>query len=221
MSPSEEVPVISQSELPLAALGATRLMPLVTIERLEDAVPLAQALVDGGLPAIEVALRTPAAPQAIREIIRHVPAAIPVAGNVLTPHDLAIASHVGAHFAVSPVSTPALLEAAGRSKLPFIPGIATPSELMKVLTSGFHVVKFFPAMAFGGPEALRAMHAPFPHVRFLPTGGTGEAELAQWFALPNVAAVGGSWLAPVEEVRRGDWAAIRERARAVVSRLPR
>ena len=210
--------MISQSELPLAALGATRLMPLVTIERLEDAVPLAQALVDGGLPTIEVALRTPAAPQAIREILRHVPAAVPVAGNVLTPHDLAIASHVGARFAVSPVATPALLEAAARSTLPCI---ATPSELMQVLSAGFHVVKFFPAMAIGGPEALRAMHAPFPHVRFLPTGGTGEAELAQWFALPNVAAVGGSWLAPVEEVRRGDWAAIRDRARAVVSRLPR
>ena len=213
--------MISQSELPLAALGATRLMPLVTIERVEDAVPLAQALVDGGLSTIEVALRTPAAPQAIREIIRHVPKAVCVAGNILTPHDLAIAHHVGAHFAVSPVSTIPLLDAAAESKLPFIPGIATPTELMRVITKGFHVVKFFPAMAFGGPEALRAMHAPFPHVRFLPTGGTGEAELVAWFALPNVAAVGGSWLAPIEEVRRRDWDAIRDRARAVVSRLPK
>jgi 2-dehydro-3-deoxyphosphogluconate aldolase/(4S)-4-hydroxy-2-oxoglutarate aldolase len=210
----------SQSELPLAVLGSTRLLPLVTIERVDDAVPLAQALVDGGLPMIEVALRTPAAPQAIRQILRHVPQAIPGAGNVLTAHDLAIASHSGARFAISPAASPALLDAAVHSTIPFIPGIATPSELMSVLTKGFHVVKFFPAMAFGGPEALRAMHAPFPHVRFLPTGGTGEAELDQWFALPNVAAVGGSWLAPIEEVRAGEWDKIRQRAAAVVSRLP-
>ena len=209
----------SKSELPLIALGATRLLPLVTIERAEDAVPLAQALVDGGLPTIEIALRTPAAPQAIRNILKHVPAATPVAGNVLTPHDFALASPVGARFAVSPLATPALMDAAARSDLPFIPGVATPSELMAVVTKGFHVVKFFPAMAFGGPEALRAMQAPFPHVRFLPTGGTMDEDLDRWFALTNVVAVGGAWLAPVEDIRNRDWDRIRKRAESAVARI--
>ena len=213
--------MISQSEMPLAVLGLARLVPLVTIERLDHAAPLARALVEGGLPIMEVALRTPVAAQAIGEILRHVPQAVPIAGNVLTPHDLSIAIHAGAPMAVSPVATPALLDAAAHGSLPFMPGVATPSELMLAITRGFHVVKFFPAMAFGGPEALRAMHAPFPHVRFMPTGGTREAELAAWFALPNVAAVGGAWLAPIDEVRRGDWGAIRDRARAVVARLPK
>ena len=208
----------SQSELPLTILASTRFIPLITIERVEDAVPLAQALVDGGLPVIEVALRTPAAPQAIREILKAVPDAVPGAGNVLTPHDLALAAHAGARFAISPAATPALLEAASRASIPFIPGIATPTELMAVLSRGFHVVKFFPAMAFGGPEAVRALHAPFPHVRFLPTGGTGEAELDEWLSLPNVAAVGGSWLAPLEEVRAGNWNSIRARASKVSRR---
>lgn len=207
------------SEMPLVALGSTRLIPLVTIERIEDAVPLAQALVDAGLTMIEVALRTPAAPHAIKEILTHVPQAVPVAGNVLTPHDLAIASHSGVRFAISPIATPALLDAAAAGGLPLIPGVATPSELMNVVTKGFHVVKFFPAMAFGGPEALRAMYAPFPHVRFLPTGGTGEGELDAWLALPNVAAVGGTWLAPIEDIRQRNWAGIRERAKAAVARL--
>jgi 2-dehydro-3-deoxyphosphogluconate aldolase/(4S)-4-hydroxy-2-oxoglutarate aldolase len=210
----------SQSEMPLVALGSTRLLPLVTIERLADAVPLAQALVDGGLSTIEVALRTPVAAAAIKEILRHVPSAKVVAGNILTPHDLAIAIHAGAHFAVSPIATPALLDAAVRGPLPFIPGIATPSELMCVISKGFHVVKFFPSMAFGGPEALRAMQAPFPHARFLPTGGTGEGDLDQWFALTNVVAVGGSWLAPADDVRAGAWDKIKARAAAAVARLP-
>ena len=208
----------SHSELPIVVLGATRLLPLVTIERAEDAVPLAQALVDAGLSKIEVALRTPAASQAIRNIVKHVPQATPVAGNVMTPHDFALASHVGAQLIVSPISTAALLDAAARSDLPFIPGVATPSELMIAITKGFHVVKFFPAMAFGGPEALRAMHAPFPHVRFLPTGGTMEEDLDRWFALPNVLAVGGAWLAPIEDIRNRDWNAIRKRAEAAVAR---
>ncbi len=210
----------TQSEMPLVALGSTRLIPLVTIERHEDAAPLAQALVDGGLRMIEVALRTPAAPRAINEIRKHVPAAVPIAGNILTPHDLALASHSGVSLAVSPASNHALLEAAARGSLPFIPGIATPSELLNAVRMGFHVVKFFPALAFGGPEALRAMHAPFPQARFVPTGGTSEADLDHWFALPNVAAVGGSWLAPIEDIRAREWDKIRARAAAAVARIP-
>jgi 2-dehydro-3-deoxyphosphogluconate aldolase/(4S)-4-hydroxy-2-oxoglutarate aldolase len=103
--------------------------------------------------------------------------------------------------------------------MPFIPGIATPSELMNVITKGFHVVKFFPAMAFGGPEALRAMQAPFPHARFLPTGGTADESLDRWLALPNVVAVGGAWLAPIEDIRARAWTRINERARAAIAHL--
>ena len=210
----------TQSEMPLVALGATRLLPLVTIERVEDAAPLAQTLVDAGLPMFEVALRTPAAPRAIAEIRKRVPSASPVAGNVLTPHDLALAMRAGVTLAVSPVANESLLDAAAASGMAFIPGVATPSELLAVSRKGFHVVKFFPAMAFGGPEALRAMHAPFPHVRFLPTGGTGEDDLDQWFSLPNVVAVGGAWLAPIEEIRARAWDKIGRRAAAAVARLP-
>jgi 2-dehydro-3-deoxyphosphogluconate aldolase/(4S)-4-hydroxy-2-oxoglutarate aldolase len=182
-------------------------------------VPLAQALVDGGLCTIEVALRTPVATRAIGEILKHVPLAVPIAGNILTPHDLALASHSGVRLAVSPVSSSELLEAAARGSLPFIPGIATPSELLATIRMGFHVVKFFPAMAFGGPEAVRAMHAPFPHVRFVPTGGTNESDLDQWLALPNVVAVGGSWLAPIEDIRARNWEKIRTRAADAKLRL--
>lgn len=212
--------MLTQSEKPLALLAAARLIPLLTIERVEDAVPLAQALVDGGLATMEIALRTPAAPHAIRQIVRHVPAAIPAAGNIMTPRDFALAEEVGAHFALSPGSSPALLDAAAAGTLPFVPGIATPTELMQVMSKGFHVVKFFPSVPFGGPAALRAMIAPFPHARFCPTGGTSEADQEAWFALPNVIAVGGQWLAPPEEIRKGEWARITQRARAAKARLP-
>jgi 2-dehydro-3-deoxyphosphogluconate aldolase/(4S)-4-hydroxy-2-oxoglutarate aldolase len=212
--------MLSQSERPLALLAAARLIPLLTIERVEDAVPLAKALVDGGLATMEIALRTPAAPHAIRQIVRHVPAAIPAAGNVMTPRDLALAQEVGAHFALSPGSSPALLDAAAAGSLPFVPGIATPTELMQVMSKGFHVVKFFPSVPFGGPAALRAMIAPFPHARFCPTGGTSEADQEAWFALPNVIAVGGQWLAPPEEIRAGEWARITQRAREAKARIP-
>lgn len=209
----------TQSEMPLMVLGATRLIPLLTIERVEDAAPLAAALVEAGLATLEVALRTPAAPRAIAEIRKHVPAATVIAGNVLTPHDLSLAVHAGVSMAVSPASSPALLEAAVRGDMPFMPGIATPSELLAAIRAGFNVVKFFPAIAFGGPEALRAMHAPFPHARFVPTGGTSDAELDKWFALPNVVAVGGAWLAPVEEIRAHEWNKIAERGARAKARL--
>ena len=154
--------MLSQSERPLALLAAARLIPLLTIERVEDAVPLAKALVDGGLATMEIALRTPAAPHAIRQIVRHVPAAIPAAGNVMTPRDLALAQEVGAHFALSPGSSPALLDAAAAGSLPFVPGIATPTELMQVMSKGFHVVKYFPSVPFGGPAASTVARSGSP-----------------------------------------------------------
>jgi 2-dehydro-3-deoxyphosphogluconate aldolase/(4S)-4-hydroxy-2-oxoglutarate aldolase len=211
--------MLSQSETPLALLGPARLVPLLTIERLDDAVPLARVLVEAGLNTLEIALRTKSAPQAIRAIAREVSGAIVGAGNVMTPHDLALAKDCGARIAFSPGATEALLDAAAAQDLPFVPGVATASELMTVLSKGFHVVKFFPAVALGGAEALRAIGSAFPHARFCPTGGTSEAEYEQWLALPNVIAVGGSWLAPKEEIAARDWAMIGKRAQLAVAKF--
>ena len=208
----------SHSETPLAILEPARLIPLLTIERLEDAVPLASTLVKAGLPTLEIALRTKVAPQAIRQILKEVPGVIAGAGNIMTPHDLALARDTGATFALSPGSTPALLDAAAGQDLPFVPGIATASELMFVLSKGFHVVKFFPGATLGGAATLRAMAAPFPRVKFCPTGGTSEDDLEDWLSQPNVIAVGGAWLAPLDEIRAKQWDRIGARAAAAVKK---
>ncbi len=209
----------SHSESPLGLLEPARLVPLIAIERIEDAVPLARAFVEAGLPTLEIALRNKVAPHAIREIRAQVPEAIPAAGNVMTPHDLHLAREAGARFAFSPGSTPQLLEAAAAMPdFPFVPGIATASELMMAMSAGFHVVKFFPGATMGGAATLRAMGSAFPHARFVPTGGTTEDDLAEWLAQPNVIAVGGSWLAPKEEIARQEWAGITARAKAAVAR---
>ncbi len=209
----------SPSEAPLALLRPARLVPLLQIDDVADAVPLARTFVDAGLPVLEVALRTKAAPDAIRAIREKVPGAVPIAGNIMTAHDLAIARRAGALMAVSPGASDELLKAAGEQDLPFMPGIATPTELMHVISRGFHVVKFFPAAPMGGSATLRAMAAPFPRVRFYPTGGTSELDFADWIGLQNVIAVGGSWLAPVDEIRRKDWDHIGKRARYMVSQF--
>ena len=137
----------------------------------------------------------------------------------MTPHDLQLAREAGARFAFSPGSTPQLLEAAAAmTDFPFVPGIATASELMMAMSAGFHVVKFFPGATMGGAATLRAMGSAFPHARFVPTGGTTEDDLAEWLAQPNVIAVGGSWLAPKEEIARQEWDEISARAKAAVAR---
>ncbi len=201
---------------PLAALLALgRVIPVITIDRLEDAVPLARALVEGGVRLLEITLRTPAGLGAAEAIIRAVPDAVVGIGTVLTPGDLARAVDIGARFALSPGATPALLDAAAAAPIPFLPGIATASEMMQAMARGFDTAKFFPATAAGGIPALKALAGPFPQARFCPTGGITEANAAEWLAQPNVVAVGGSWLTPGYEVARGDWASIRERARRV------
>ena len=209
----------STSETSRALIAPARLIPLLQIERLEDAVPLAAALVDAGLPVLEIGLRTRAAPEAIKLILKQVPGAIPIAGNVMTTHDLAIAQNAGARLACSPGSSIEVLAAATEKHFPFVPGIATPTELMQVIANGYHVVKFFPAVPFGGAAALRAYLAPFPRVSFIPTGGTSEAEFEEWLSLPNVIAIGGSWLAPLEDIERRDWQHIGLRARYAVSKF--
>jgi 2-dehydro-3-deoxyphosphogluconate aldolase / (4S)-4-hydroxy-2-oxoglutarate aldolase len=187
---------------------AALVIPVLTIERLEDAVPLARALVAGGVRVLEVTLRTPVAIEAAKAIMAGVPEAIVGIGTILNAGDLARAEALGVKFGISPGATPELLKAAAASGLPFAPGIATASELMQALAYGFNLVKFFPAEQSGGISALRALAGPFPDARFCPTGGIGEANAGGWLSEPNVVAVGGSWLCSAAEIRSGNWAGI-------------
>jgi 2-dehydro-3-deoxyphosphogluconate aldolase/(4S)-4-hydroxy-2-oxoglutarate aldolase len=196
-----------QQELAALFEQAT-IIPVLTIERLEDAVPLARALVAGGVRTLEVTLRTPVAIEAARAIIASVPDAVVGIGTILNADDLVRAEAIGAIFGISPGATPDLLKAAAASALPFAPGIATASELMLALSHGFNLVKFFPAEQSGGIKALRALAGPFPDTQFCPTGGIGEANAASWLSEPNVVAVGGSWLCPAADVRSGNWSGI-------------
>lgn len=216
MSPS---PASRRAEALASILAAGPLVAVVTVERAEDAVPLAQALVGGGLRLLEITLRTPSALDAARAILAEVPEAVVGLGTVLTPDDLRRCEAIGARFALSPGATPALLEAASVSGLPFIPGVATASELMQAAARGFDLVKFFPAVAAGGIPVLQALAGPFPEMRFCPTGGITEENAARWLALPNVVALGGSWLAPAADIRAGRWAAITGRTRRALALL--
>lgn len=188
--------------------GAATVIPVLTIERQDDAVPLARALVAGGIRTLEVTLRTPVAIEAARAIMAEVPDAVVGIGTILNPADLARAEALGAKFGISPGATADLLKAAADSALPYAPGIATASELMQALAFGFDLVKFFPAEQAGGIKGLRALAGPFPNVKVCPTGGVGEGNAATWLAEPNVVAVGGSWLCPASEIRAGNWAGI-------------
>ena len=196
-----------------ALLAIGRVVPVITIDRADDAVPLARALVAGGVRLLEITLRTAAGMAAAAAIIAEVPEAIVGIGTVLTPADLERAVSIGARFALSPGATPALLDAAAQSPIPFLPGVATASELMEAMARGFGTVKFFPATAAGGIPALRALAGPFPTARFCPTGGISAANAAEWLALPNVVAVGGSWLTPASDVAARQWDAIEGLAR--------
>ena len=193
----------------LAALfERATIIPVLTIDRVEDAVPLARALFAGGVRVLEVTLRTPVAIEAAKAIIAEVPDAFVGIGTILNAGDLARAQALHAVFGISPGATPELLQAAAASGLPFAPGIATASELMQARAHGFNLVKFFPAEPSGGIRALRALAGPFPDARFCPTGGIGDANAAAWLAEPNVVAVGGSWICPAADIRSGNWPGI-------------
>ncbi|WP_137701988.1 bifunctional 4-hydroxy-2-oxoglutarate aldolase/2-dehydro-3-deoxy-phosphogluconate aldolase [Marimonas lutisalis] len=179
-------------------------IPVLVVEDAARAAPLAQALVRGGLPVLEVTLRTPAALDVIREMAT-VAGGIVGAGTVLTPEDVAAAKAAGARFAVSPGATDRLLDACEEAGLPLLPGAATASEAMRLLERGYSVQKFFPAEAAGGARALRAIGAPLPQITFCPTGGVSPANAPDYLALPNVVCVGGSWVAPADAVATGDW----------------
>jgi 2-dehydro-3-deoxyphosphogluconate aldolase/(4S)-4-hydroxy-2-oxoglutarate aldolase len=194
-------------------LQAGPVMPVVVIDDAARAVPLARALVAGGIRAIEITLRTGAALDAIQAIARDVPDAIPGVGTALTAADVLAALEAGAKFIVSPGATAALTEAALGSGLPFLPGVATASELMAGMAAGLSAFKFFPAAQAGGIEGLKALGGPFPNARFCPTGGVSAANAAAYLALPNVACVGGSWIAPREAIAAGDFARVEALAR--------
>jgi 2-dehydro-3-deoxyphosphogluconate aldolase/(4S)-4-hydroxy-2-oxoglutarate aldolase len=184
------------------------LVPVVTIERAEVAVPLARALVAGGLNVIEITLRTPAAVAALGAIAEAVPDAIVGAGTVLSPAQAQEAMRAGARFLVSPGMTPRLIEAAQGWRIPFLPGAATASEAMALHDLGYRVLKFFPAEPAGGVAALKALAAPLRNIQFCPTGGIDASSAPSYLSLANVVCVGGSWVVPAKAVAEGDWAAI-------------
>jgi len=207
---------MSSSDLSTLLAGAT-VVPVLMIDSVEAALPLARALVDGGITVLEITLRTPAALEAIRAIAGEVEGAVVGAGTVLTPAQYQVAEHAGARFVVSPGATPALLKAAAASSAPFLPGAATASEVMRLIEHGYHCLKFFPAEPAGGIAYLQALAAPLPGARFCPTGGIDAERAPGYLALPNVLCVGGSWLAPRDAVVAGDWPTITGLARAAAA----
>ncbi|RYH10185.1 bifunctional 4-hydroxy-2-oxoglutarate aldolase/2-dehydro-3-deoxy-phosphogluconate aldolase [Tropicimonas sp. IMCC6043] len=187
-------------------------IPVLVIEDAGSAKALAEALVAGGLPALEITLRTPAALEAIREMSR-VAGGVVGAGTLLTPADVIAAKEAGAQFGVSPGATDRLLDACADADLPLLPGAATATEAMILLERGYTVQKFFPAEASGGAPALKAIAGPLPQIRFCPTGGVSPANVASYLALSNTLCVGGSWVAPADKVKAGDWEGITALAR--------
>jgi len=208
-----------QSHATLALCRLAPVIPVLVIDDPRHAAKLAQALVAGGLPVLEVTLRTPNALEAIAEMAK-VPGARVGAGTVLSAHDAARASAAGAEFAVSPGATPALISACVAQSLPLLPGAATASEVMSLMETGYRTLKFFPAEAAGGVAMLQALRGPLPQASFCPTGGITPANAPDYLNLQNVACVGGSWVAPVGLVKAGDWDAITRLARTAAA-LPR
>ncbi|MGI5370354.1 bifunctional 4-hydroxy-2-oxoglutarate aldolase/2-dehydro-3-deoxy-phosphogluconate aldolase [Streptomyces iakyrus] len=200
--------------LPASVLDLAPVVPVVVVEDVADAVPLARALVAGGLPAIEVTLRTPAALAAIGEIAREVPGAVVGAGTVIRPEQVAEAVAAGSRFLVSPGWTDVLLEAMRASGVPFLPGVSTASEVVALLERGVREMKFFPAQAAGGTAYLKSLSGPLPQARFCPTGGIGPDSAPDYLALPNVGCVGGSWMLPQDAVAARDWDRVEALARA-------
>ncbi|MGW5210168.1 bifunctional 4-hydroxy-2-oxoglutarate aldolase/2-dehydro-3-deoxy-phosphogluconate aldolase [Streptomyces sp. NPDC004051] len=198
----------------VSVLDLAPVVPVVVVEDAVDAVPLARALVAGGLTAIEVTLRTPAALDAVRAIAAEVPDAVVGAGTVITPGQVGEVVAAGARFLVSPGWTDVLLESMRASGVPFLPGVSTVSEVVALLERGVREMKFFPAQAAGGTAYLKAIAGPLPQARFCPTGGIGPESAPDYLALPNVACVGGSWMLPPDAVAARDWARIERLARA-------
>jgi 2-dehydro-3-deoxyphosphogluconate aldolase / (4S)-4-hydroxy-2-oxoglutarate aldolase len=199
-------------------MNTAPVIPVMVIDKVENAVPLAQALVDGGLKVLEITLRTAAALESIREIKAAVPGAIVGAGTIINTQTLDQALEAGSEFIVTPGATPAIIDAALSSKVAILPGINTPSEAMALLEKGISALKFFPAEAAGGVPMLKAIGGPLPQITFCPTGGINPNNASEYLALKNVACVGGSWMAPANLVTEGRWEEIQNLA-AVASIL--
>ncbi len=209
-----------RSQTLLSLLGAQTVIPVIRIADAAKAVPLARALARGGLPLIEITLRTDAALEAIRRASAEVPEARVGAGTILSPDQFDAAAQAGACFIVSPGVTPALLKHAESSEVPFLPGATTASEVMAARDAGLTFLKFFPAEQAGGAAFLKALSAPIPGMVFCPTGGVSPGNAGDYLSLPNIACVGGSWVAPDGAVEAGDWDRIETLARAA-ARLPK
>lgn len=197
----------------VSTIGNQPVIPVLRIERLADAVPLARALARGGLPAIEITLRTPDALDAIRLVSSEVPEAVTGAGTILDARQFDAVVSAGARFIVSPGTTLELLDAARGSDIPLLPGAITPSEIMAMREEGYSMLKFFPAEQTGGIAYLKSLASPFQDVSFCPTGGVSPKNARDYLGLPNVVCVGGSWVAPDELVAAGDWDRIEALAR--------
>lgn len=198
-------------------LSTGPVVPVIVVKQPEHAVPMAKALVAGGIRVLEVTLRTPVAMDALRAIIREVPEAIVGAGTVINTQQLKEVTDAGAQFVISPGLTESLLRAATEGPVPLIPGISTVSELMMGMDHGLREFKFFPAEASGGVKALSALAGPFPQVRFCPTGGISPANYRDYLALRSVLCIGGSWLVPDEALQQGDWERITQLAREAIA----
>jgi 2-dehydro-3-deoxyphosphogluconate aldolase/(4S)-4-hydroxy-2-oxoglutarate aldolase len=202
-----------------AVTAKAPIIPVLTIERVEDAVPMAEALVAGGLPVLEITLRTEAALAAIEAIAKAVPEACVGAGTILTPEDYQKSVDAGSEFIVSPGATLELLDYAAEQAIPLLPGIQTVSEMMEGLKRGYQRFKFFPAEASGGVPTLKSYHGPFEQVRFCPTGGIRAHTAKDYLALPNVMCVGGTWLTPADLVTAHDWSAVTRLAQQSLQQL--
>lgn len=206
---------------PSTVLNASPVMPVMVIQDLENAVPLAKALVAGGIRVLEITLRTPVALDAIRAIAKEVPEAIVGAGTILNAEQLQQAADAGAVFAISPGLTANLLAAAQKSSIALIPGISSLSELMLGMEYGLDHFKFFPAENAGGVPMLKAIAGPIPQVTFCPTGGISLKNYNEYLALPNVACCGGSWLAPADVVKNKDWDKVTQLAKEAIAGVNR
>lgn len=198
-------------------MSLTPVLPVVTIEDVGHAEPLARVLLASGINTIEITLRTPAALSAIRAVADAAPEMIVGAGTVLSEDDLKAAIDAGARYALSPGGTKKLMKAAENASIPFIPGVATASEIMRGLELGYTHFKFFPAEQLGGVAALKGIGAPLPKARFCPTGSITLEKAPAYLALDNVLCVGGSWIAPSDKIKAGDWASIEDAAKKAVA----
>ncbi len=198
-------------------VNTSPVIPVIVVDELSQAAPLAQALFNGGLKVLEITLRTPVALEAMKLMKAAVPEAIVGAGTIVSPEDVTAAVEAGADFLVSPGATDVMIDAVQAANIPMLPGVSTPSEAMHLSSRGFSFLKFFPAEAAGGVAMLKSIGGPLAKLRFCPTGGINLAKAPEYLALPNVVCIGGTWMIPKPLVEAGDWAAIEELAREAAS----